>query len=86
MKSGAGPLVKYHVLRVKAGVKQITEDSSNNTGEHVAIHLVRGHFKTYTKDKPLLGRAVGTFWWQPHVAGKAPRIVYKDYEVERVNV
>ena len=28
-----------------------------------AIHRVRGHFKTFTAEKPLLGRHVGTWWW-----------------------
>ncbi len=36
-----------------------------------AIHLVRGHFKEYTPDKPLFGKIAGLFWWEPHLAGAA---------------
>jgi len=46
------------------------------------IHLCRGHFKTYTEEKPLFGRITGSFWWQPCVKGRNKSgIVLKDYEV-----
>lgn len=32
-------------------------------------HLVRGHFKTYTPDRPLFGQHVGTYWWSWHGRG-----------------
>lgn len=35
--------------------------------ETVKISFRSGHFKTFTKEKPLFGKAVGTFWWQPIV-------------------
>ncbi|MGV9615167.1 hypothetical protein [Nocardia xishanensis] len=38
-------------------------------GGPTPLHLVRGHFKTYTADAPLLGKHVGTYWWQPAVRG-----------------
>lgn len=48
----------------------------------VRAHLTRGHFKTYTADRPLLGQLVGTFWWSPHVRGsKKLGVVLKDYEL-----
>jgi hypothetical protein len=44
---------------------------------------VRGHFKTYTAERPLLGRFTGTYWWQPHLAGKnTSALVEKDYAIE----
>lgn len=33
------------------------------------LHKVRGHFKTYTADAPLLGRHTGTYWWGHQVRG-----------------
>lgn len=49
------------------------------------IHIVRGHFATYTADKPLFGRAstgVGKFWHPAHTRGNmAAGAVVKDYEV-----
>ena len=77
------PLVTWHTLKV--GVPG-TRASGHATGkgEPLAVHWVRGHFKRYTEDKPLLGRHVGTFWWTPHLAGQdTKRFVGKDYEVTR---
>lgn len=47
-----------------------------------AQHLVRGHFKTYTAERPLFGRLVGTFWVAPHVRGSDEvGVVQKGYEL-----
>jgi hypothetical protein len=47
------------------------------------VHLMRGHFKTYTADAPLFGKYTGRYWWQPSVRGsKKEGIIFKDYEVE----
>jgi hypothetical protein len=35
------------------------------------LHLVRGHFKTYTDDKPLFGKQTGTWWWGWQARGNA---------------
>jgi len=45
--------------------------SSKHGGSHraAAIHRVRGHFKTFTAEKPLLGKHVGTYWWGWSVRG-----------------
>ena len=40
----------------------------------------RGHFKTYTEDKPLFGRHVGTWWWSPLFDTSRKR----DYVIEKV--
>jgi hypothetical protein len=46
-------------------------------------YLARGHFKTYTPDAPLLGRHVGTYWWEPQVRGrKELGSVVKDYALQ----
>ena len=47
-----------------------------------ALHICRGHFKTFTSDAPLLGRFTGTYWWTPQVRGsKSAGTVIKDYRV-----
>jgi len=44
--------------------------------------LFRGHFKTYTKDKPLFGKLVGKYWFKPHARGnKKKGVVVKDYSL-----
>ena len=48
-----------------------------------ALHLCRGHFKTFTADAPLLGRATGTYFWAPHIRGTQNEgVVIKDYRVQ----
>jgi len=79
---GKLPLVSYHTLVVGGNAPGKSGLSKKGTGEPLAIHWVRGHFKHYTAEKPLLGRAVGTYWWSPHLAGRADRIVEKDYLVK----
>jgi hypothetical protein len=79
-KAGKQPLFTYHTLVLKPFGKHqesIPRDLWNNR-----IHLMRGHFKTYTEEKPLFGHIIGRFWWQPCVRGRNKRgVVMKDYEV-----
>lgn len=71
--------IKYHTIMLPGGGSQ-----SDGRGGHraSAIHRVRGHFKTFTAEKPLLGQHVGTYWWGWQVRGKAENgIVVSDYKV-----
>lgn len=55
---------------------------TGGVGLGAALHLCRGHFKTYTTANPLFGRTTGTYWWAPQVRGSAERgAVAKEYEV-----
>lgn len=74
--------IEYKRLTVKPHSSRSGTGSSDESGEGMAIHLVRGHFKTYTPERPLLGKYSGTYWWQPMVRGTEKRVVVKDYEVE----
>jgi hypothetical protein len=48
-----------------------------------ALHIVRGHFKTYTEEAPLFGKLTGTYWWGSHVAGNPENgVVVSDYRIE----
>ncbi len=83
LRKGKAPLYRYHELRVTPFKPRRTRNADHPTGgEPVAIHFVRGHFKEYTAERPLFGRLVGLWWWQPHLAGRAKRIVDKDYRIE----
>jgi hypothetical protein len=83
-KKGKLPIYSYKTLIIKPTTKQqqsIPKHLWNNR-----IHLARGHFKTYTKEKPLFGSITGRFWWQPHVRGQnRDGVVMKDYKVEMKN-
>lgn len=73
----------WKVLAIKPKTSRRRSDSSQESSERLTrAHLVRGHFKTFTPDKPLLGRATGRFWWSPQVRGNAERgAVIKDYSL-----
>lgn len=81
IKQGKQPLFSYHTLVIKpVGKRQ--ESIPKHLWEN-RIHLQRGHFKTYTAEKPLFGHITGRFWWQPHVRGRnKDGVVMKDYEVK----
>ncbi len=58
---------------------EITEETMK---EDLSFHFCRGHFKTYTPEKPLLGKYIGTFWWDAHARGSIKKgIVTKDYNI-----
>lgn len=48
-----------------------------------SLHICRGHFATYTEDRKLFGKLVGSFWIPAHVRGSDDvGTVYKDYNVQ----
>ncbi|WP_225050582.1 hypothetical protein, partial [Enterococcus casseliflavus] len=73
---------KYNTIHLpneshSSGTKR---DSGTNCGK--SLHTVRGHFKIFTEDKPLLGKHVGTYWWGWQVRGsKEVGEVVSDYKV-----
>ena len=84
VRRGGLPLVRYHRLRIRLpGKERTVVDPAKlpRVGEAVVgLHYVRGHFKSYTAERPLLGRAVGTFYWPPCLKGKASAgVVGKTY-------
>lgn len=79
------PLLEYNTLHIKVpGDKYVYEDreyASIPFHEKEKFGMTgqkRGHFKTYTEDKPLFGRHVGTWWWSPIFDVKRKR----DYAVK----
>lgn len=92
-KGGKNPNIKnrrhrskgtaYRILNVipARNIKR-TEYEQPANGSSQRIHFRRGHFKEYTAEKPLLGKYVGAFWWEAHVAGSADiGEVKKDYRI-----
>lgn len=76
-------LVRYHVLDIKP-IRWLIDGYRKGERSDLrrALHICRGHFKTFAPDAPLLGKAVGTFWWGPQVRGSREEgIVLKDYRV-----
>jgi len=81
IKNNKQPLFTYKTLVIKPTGKKQEAQAAQGIWEN-RIHLCRGHFKTFTKDKPLFGRVTGRYWWQPSVRGnKAKGVITKDYIV-----
>lgn len=70
VRRGKKPLLKHHTIEI-APIKTTLQNEGGlaQNGLKKAMHLCRGHFVTYTQDKPLFGRIVGTFWKSAHVRG-----------------
>ena len=83
-KSKTGrPLTRYYVLGIQPMRRVLdTEGEAQARGLGHALHICRGHFKTYTEDSPLFGKHTGTYWWESQARGKAEHgIVEKDYRI-----
>jgi len=85
-RHGGLPYVRYHTLKIRVpgtktyvdmeAVRRATQDPVP-----LGLHLVRGHFKTYTAEHGLFGRIAGTFYWPPALRGSlAAGAVGKHYE------
>lgn len=78
----AEPKLEYHTI-VLPQSKSKRGPGLGGTHSEPAIHKVRGHFKTYTAERPLLGKHVGTYWWPWQVRGNADKgAVVSKYEVK----
>lgn len=82
------PILKYHEIVIDPGkTKQVSVGAGSPSQDHPsrAMHIARGHFATYTEDKPLFGKYVGTFWRPAHVRGSAELgTVNSTYKVKAV--
>lgn len=78
------PPYKYKVLVVgNMSGGATSDDRPISKSSEKMLHICRGHFATYSEDKPLFGRYSGTFWKPAHVRGNADHgTVYKDYKVK----
>lgn len=67
------PILKYHeiVIDPKKPQKPSTGAKRNDDHPAKALHFVRGHFATYTSERPLFGKYTGTYWVPAHVRGDA---------------
>lgn len=74
---------RHYVLQIRP-MREITkiEHDGESITQDISYHFCRGHFKTYTAEKPLFGKYVGTFRWDAHARGSIKTgIVTKDYNV-----
>lgn len=84
---GQNPGQTFKTLEIEP-MKEESASSSSGGGPSVsrALHICRGHFKTYTEEAPLFGEHTGTYWWPMHTRGSAENgEVKKDYRVNEPN-
>ncbi|WP_140853492.1 hypothetical protein [Myxococcus xanthus] len=75
------PLVRYKTLQIEPMQRVLrTEGGAGDVGIHQALHICRGHFKTFGANG-LFGKHKGTYWWPSMVRGTQARAVVKDYDV-----
>lgn len=83
-RRGIDPVVfKTLVIDPSIGRKATAAERRDNHDPVTRLHICRGHFATYTAEKPLFGKYSGTFWIPAHVRGSAEvGEVRKDYRVK----
>jgi hypothetical protein len=78
-------LMTYRTIQLGGRTaRREARNAKNGKPDRVALHLVRGHFKTFTDERPLggLGGAVGTYWWQQQMRGtKEEGVIVHDYNI-----
>lgn len=79
-------IYKWYTLKIDPMRKAIKAEGGEASYEK-AFHICRGHFKTYSSERPLLGRLAGRFWWPMHTRGsREAGEVTKDYALKGKNV
>lgn len=84
VKRQKAPTIRYHVLEIDPSkTRSASPVNPEADGPKKSLHICRGHFVTYTAEKPLFGKYVGTFWVPAHVRGsKEYGVVEKDYSIK----
>lgn len=79
------PKETYKILEIQ-GFRTLTKYLSNKdiseTGIKKALHICRGHLRTYSETKPLFGKLYGTYFIPAHTRGSGKYgKVKKDYKI-----
>jgi hypothetical protein len=77
--------IRYNTILLPGGGSEY--DATSGTHRATALHRVRGHFKTFTAKRPLMGKHVGTYWWGWQLRGDPKHgIVISDYQLDDDNI
>jgi hypothetical protein len=84
MKKHGKPKEVYKILRIDPTHTTVRGKQPTHSSEiSKSLHICRGHFRTYTEEKKLFGRLIGSFWIPAHLRGSAEiGEVKKDYSVD----
>lgn len=84
-RHGVKALHEYYVLRVQPRLspRDMAEVGRPSKATHQRReHMVRGHFRYYSEEKPLFGHTSGMIWIPAHERGESDiGRIQKDYEV-----
>ena len=83
-RNGEKPRQKFYTLVIEPlrGKEAGSKRGPLGATEPKSFHVCRGHFATYSEEKPLFGKYAGRFWIPAHVRGKREvGLVGKDYAV-----
>lgn len=79
------PEVKRYTLNIAGHTARPSRDYHEGPSGVIPFHLCRGHFATYTAERPMFGnpKLVGRYWHPPHTKGKKERgEIVKDYAIQ----
>jgi hypothetical protein len=80
-------LFRYKVLKVmvpKNRKKYVYDEKMEPKMTTMPVHIVMAHEKTYTKEKPLFGKYVGSWLWQDFTRGTPENgFITKDYCIKQ---
>lgn len=76
-------LTEYHLIELDSMKASLSSAGAGSDGLSHALHLCRGHFKSFGGDKgKLFGKHEGTYWWPQHARGSSERgTITKEYTV-----
>lgn len=76
------PEIKRYTLVIDGHSTHRSQSAPLSETGVMPFHLCRGHFATYTNEKPLFGKLTGRFWVPAHMRGnKRNGEIIKDYKV-----
>lgn len=79
------PAFERHTVVIRDRKGRVVQAGQRLQGAAKGLHWVRGHFHTYTPDRPLFGnpKLHGRFWVPAHISGLNPeRVIESDYLLE----
>jgi hypothetical protein len=83
-RKGDLPGLEYKKIILDGRSRRSLASNQEAERRHQRLHVVRGHFKTYTADKPLMGKFVGQYWWHQQTRGDADLgVIHHEYEVKQ---
>lgn len=70
------PSEEYRILKIVLPKHNESIKFTDTTQQSkIPIDIRRGHFKTFTEERPLFGKVHGTYWWQP--IAKSDKVEYQ---------